>query len=324
MLEFETQWDYRDPYVWMEKVGRGQLPPVIVTAAINGGFHGKEANEAVPETPEEIAQEALAAYEAGASQIHIHGRDPKDWSQCTGDPEVYGRINSLVREACPDVVINNSTGGGPTLTTEERYCPLDAVPAADVVTLNLGPAMSKFVMAERPEGIPHPRGSLEFDMCDPTTYGELNHYASVMKERGFNIEFEVYNSGQYWVLRDLIDNGHVKEPFMVQFVLGAGTAAYPTPTSLMALINELPSGAMFSVIGTGVFQMPMNVMGLVLGGHVRVGLEDNLYFRKGQKAGGNAEMVARIKRIAEDMNREVATPNQARQMLGLPVVEACN
>ena len=145
-----------------------------------------------------------------------------------------------------------------------------------------------------------------------------------MKERGFNIEFEVYNSGQYWVLRDLIDNGHVKEPFMVQFVLGAGTAAYPTPTSLMALINELPNGAMFSVIGTGVFQMPMNVMGLVLGGHVRVGLEDNLYFRKGQKAGGNAEMVARIKRIAEDMNREVATPNQARQMLGLPVVEAAN
>ena len=120
MLEIETQWDYRDPYVWMEKVGRGQLPPVIVTAAINGGFHGKEANDAVPETPEEIAQEALAAYEAGASQIHIHGRDPKDWSQCTGDPDVYGRINSLVREACPDVVINNSTGGGPTLTTEER------------------------------------------------------------------------------------------------------------------------------------------------------------------------------------------------------------
>tara|TARA_B100000959_G_C14736647_1_gene523240 strand:+ start:25 stop:360 length:336 start_codon:yes stop_codon:yes gene_type:complete len=104
---------------------------------------------------------------------------------------------------------------------------------------------------------------------------------------------------------------------MVQFVLGVGMAALPTPASLMALISELPNGAMFSVIGTGVYQIPMNVMGLVLGGHVRVGLEDNLYYRKGQKAGGNAEMVARIKRIAEDMNREVATPQQAREMLGL-------
>ena len=313
----ETYWDYRNPHLWMEKVGRTQLPPVIVTAAINGGFHGKEANAALPETPEELAEEAFRAYEAGASQIHIHGRDPEDWSQCTGDPEVYGRINSLVREACPDVIINNSTGGGPTLTTEERYCPLDADPAADVTTLNLGPAMSKFTMEERPEGLPHPRGALEFDMCDSTTYGELNHYASVMNERGFNIEFEVYNSGQFWVLQDLIDNGHVKTPFMVQFVLGVGMAALPTPASLMALISELPNGAMFSVIGTGVYQIPMNVMGLVLGGHVRVGLEDNLYYRKGQKAGGNAEMVARIKRIAEDMNREVATPQQAREMLGL-------
>ena len=104
---------------------------------------------------------------------------------------------------------------------------LDADPAADVTTLNLGPAMSKFTMEERPEGVPHPRGALEFDMCDPTTYGELNHYASVMNERGFNIEFEVYNSGQFWVLQDLIDNGHVKTPFMVQFVLGVGIRIQP-------------------------------------------------------------------------------------------------
>ena len=96
------------------------------------------------------------------------------------------------------------------------------------------------------------------------------------------------------------------------------TASYPTPTNLMSLINELPEGALYSVIGTGPYQIPMNVMGILLGGHVRVGLEDNIYYRKGEKATGNAQLVGRIKRIAEDMNREVATPAQAREMLGLP------
>ena len=320
MGEIEATWDFRDPYLWMRKTARSSLPPLIITAAISGGGHGKESNPALPETPEEQAEEARRAYEAGASQIHVHVRDPDDWSQCTGNPDDYGKVNGMIRELCPDVIINNSTGGGPTLTTEERYSPLFADPAPDVATLNLGPFVSKFTMPERPSDLPHPRGPVEYDMCSGTTYGELNHYASVIAERGMKPELEIYDPGQYWVLRDLIYNDNVTPPYMVQFVLGAQTASFPTPANLMSLISELPAGALYSVIGTGPFQIPMNVLGILLGGHVRVGLEDNIYYRRGEKATGNAQLVSRIRRIAEDMNREIATPAQARQMLGLPQV----
>lgn len=318
MTDIEAAWDFRDPYVWMRKTARSGLPPLIITAAISGGGHGKESNPALPETPEEQAEEARRAYEAGAAQIHVHVRDPEDWSQCTGDPEDYGRVNRMIRERCPDAIINNSTGGGPTLTTEERYSPLYADPAPDVATLNLGPFVSRFTMPAREAPLPHPRGPVEYDMCSGTTYGELNHYASVIEERGMKPELEIYDPGQYWVLRDLIYNGNVAPPYMVQFVLGAQTASFPTPANLLSLVNELPSGALFSVIGTGPFQIPMNVLGVLLGGHVRVGLEDNIYYRRGEKATGNAQLVARIRRIAEEMNREIATPVQAREMLGLP------
>lgn len=320
MSEIEATWDYRDPYEWMGKVARSNLPPLIITAAITGGGHGKESIAALPETPEEQAEEAYAAYQEGASQIHIHARDPNDWSQCTGNPDDYGKVNKLVRERCPDAIINNSTGGGPTLTTEERYSPLYADPMPDVATLNLGPFVSKFTMPERPEPLLHARGPIEYDMCSPATYGELNQYAGLIKERGMKPELEIYDPGQYWVLNDLIWNGNIEPPYMVQFVLGAQTASYPTPANLMSLINELPKGALYSVIGTGPYQIPMNVLGILLGGHVRVGLEDNIYYRKGEKATGNAQLVARIRRIAEEMNREVAMPAQAREMLGLPQV----
>jgi len=130
----------------------------------------------LPETPEEQADEARRAYEAGASQIHVHVRDPQDWSQCSGNPEHYGLVNRMIREQCPDVIINNSTGGGPTLTTEERYSPLFADPAPDVATLNLGPFVSRFTMPERPDHLPHPRGPIDYDMCSGTTYGETDDY----------------------------------------------------------------------------------------------------------------------------------------------------
>ncbi len=321
-MDVEAAWDYRNSYLWMEKVARSQLPPAIITCAITGGGHGKEASDALPETPEEQADAAYEAYKAGAAQIHIHARDRNDWSQCTPDPADFGKVNKLVRERCPDVIINNSTGGGPELAPEEHWCPLEADPLPDVVTLNLGPFMAKFTMSERKPPVPHPREAIDYDMCEPITYGELNHYAGVMKDKGVKPELEIYDPGQYWVLQDLIYNGNIEPPYMVQFVMGAMTASFPTPANLIGLINELPEGALYSVIGTGPYQIPMNVLGLVLGGHVRTGLEDNLYYRKGEKATGNAQLVARIKRIAEEMNREVATPAQAREMLGLPQMPA--
>ena len=113
------------------------------------------------------------------------------------------------------------------------------------------------------------------------------------------------------------DRGLVDPPYDFQFVMGFQTSSFPTPANLLGLVNELPPQSIFSVIGVGYFQIPMNVMGIMLGGHVRVGMEDNLYYAKGQKLKSNAELVARIVRIAKEMNREIATPAQAREMLGI-------
>jgi 3-keto-5-aminohexanoate cleavage enzyme len=120
------------------------------------------------------------------------------------------------------------------------------------------------------------------------------------------------------VLQDLIREGNVDPPYMVQYVMGFQTSSFPTPANVVSLVNELPPQSMFALIGVGPFQLPMNVMGIILGGHVRVGMEDNLYYNKGEKLKSNAQLVARVKRIAEEMNREVATVAQAREMLGLP------
>ena len=133
-------WDFADSYQWMERVI--SLPPLIITAAINGGVQGKEAHSALPEKPEEIAQEAYEAYSAGASVVHIHGRDPANFTNCATDGDAYAEINALVRDRCPDLVINNTTGGGPTTTMAERIACLEALP--EMASLNLGPDMSRF------------------------------------------------------------------------------------------------------------------------------------------------------------------------------------
>jgi len=142
-LKTNYSWPYLNSYQWMDKVNK--MDPLIITVAINGGIQGKEAHEAIPETPEEIAQSGYEAYNAGASIINIHGRDPKCLNQATGDPEVYRDINRRVREKCPDIIINNTTGGGPNTTMEERYRCLDAKP--ELASLNMGPEMSRFKFA---------------------------------------------------------------------------------------------------------------------------------------------------------------------------------
>ncbi len=307
-------WDYRDPYAWMAKVREG-LPPLIVSVAITGGVQGKEMNENLPETPEEQAEQTREAYEAGASIVHVHARNPEVQWMTSSSAEDYLKVNAMIRDKCPDIIINNTTGGGPELTMEQRMASIYANP--ELCSLNLGPFVLKVPLRERKEPLPHPRPAMLFDRCLSCGYGDIETFARTMKEKGIKPEMELYHPGMYWVFQDLLMQGLVDPPYDFQFVLGFQTSSFPTPANLLGLLNELPPQSIFSVIGVGHFQTPMNVMGIMLGGHVRVGMEDNLYYAKGRKLKSNAELVARIVRIAREMNREVATPAQAREMLAI-------
>jgi 3-keto-5-aminohexanoate cleavage enzyme len=310
----DYMWDYRNPYEWMGRVRKG-LPPLIISVAITGGVQGKEMNENLPETPEEQAAQTKEAYEAGASIVHVHARNPEVQWMTTSNPDDYLKVNTLIRAACPDIIINNTTGGGPELTMEQRMASIYANP--ELCSLNLGPFVLKVPLDERADPLPHPRPAILFDRCLPCSYADVETFARTMKEKGVKPEMELYHPGMYWVMQDLIMEGLIDPPYDVQYVMGFQTSSFPTPANVLSLVNELPPQSLFFVIGVGHYQIPMNVMAIMLGGHVRVGMEDNLYYARGRKFANNAEGVARIARIAREMNREVATPHQAREMLGI-------
>jgi len=317
MSNADYMWDYGNPYKWMEKirVGLSGLPPLIVTCAITGGVHGKELNENLPETPEEQAKQTHEAYRAGCSIVHVHARNPECWWLTSSNPDHYRKINGLIREKCPDIIINNTTGGGPELSTEERMASIYANP--ELCSLNLGPFMLKMPMRERKEHLPNPRQEMLFDRGIPCSYADISLYAKTMKEKGIKPEMELYHPGMYWVVQDLMAQQLIEPPYDIQFVMGFQTGSFPTPANLLGLINELPPQSIYFVIGVGSSQIPMTVMGIMLGGHVRVGMEDNVYYGKGRRLESNAEAVERIVRIAKDMGREIATPQQAREMIGI-------
>ena len=308
-------WDFKDPYAWMQRTARSAMPPLIVCCAISGGIQGQEAHPNLPETAEEQAQAAYAAANAGAAMIHIHARNTQRMYESSDQAEEYRAVNRLIRARCPDVIINNSTGGSYGMTDVQRLVCLEAGP--EVASLNLGPEMYKFTLKARNPPLTHPRPAAHLDDLQPASYGQIHHYAAEMLRRGIKPELELYNSGMYWVLRDLQAAGLLAAPPLVQFVLGTMTGSYPTPWTLLNLIQELPAGCLFEVAAVGAYQLPLTTMAILLGGHVRVGLEDNLYYRKGQLLRSNAEAVERIVRIAHELNREIATPAQARALLGL-------
>jgi 3-keto-5-aminohexanoate cleavage enzyme len=310
----EFVFDYASSYDYLERL-RGGFAPLVVTCAVNGGVQGREMNDALPETPEEIARSCKEAYDAGANIVHVHGRNPENLPMAAETAEVYAEINARIRELCPDIVINNTTGGGPGMEMESRYRCLDARP--ELASLNLGPDMSRFRLPARPEPLPHPHGEIVYDDCLPFSYGIIRKLAEVMKEKGVKPEMETYHSGHFWSARDVIEAGLVEPPYLFQFVMGYQTSAYATPANLVHLVAELPPDSVFFVCGVGITQLPMTTMSILMGGHVRVGLEDNVYYSRGRKFRSNAEAVERTIRIARELNREVATPAQARELLGL-------
>jgi 3-keto-5-aminohexanoate cleavage enzyme len=309
-------WDYYNPYEWLERVRKSSFPPLAICVAITGGVQGKEANLNLPETQEEQVEQTWAAYQAGASMVHIHVRDPQKWWDGSGDVEQYRKVNAMIRKACPDIIINNTTGGSFGMTVEQRLACLDAGP--EVATLNMGPDMYKLKIRERKPPLPHPNPAQELNGLLPVTYTELRRFATTMKERNIKPEMEVYHPGQLWAVMDLIDHGLIEAPYLVQFVMGYGMSPWATPRNLVNFVEQLPAQTILEVSGVGPFQLTMTTMAIILGAQiVRVGMEDNVYYKRGQLLESNAEAVERAVRMARELNREIATPALARQMLGL-------
>lgn len=305
-------WNFMRDTEWMERCFKG-FPPLIVTVATTGGIFGAENNPNLPETPEKQAEETYKAYKAGASIVHVHARDAANgYATVSSKTEDYYKTNKLIREACPDIIINNTTGGGVGMTAEQRVSSVSANP--ELASLNCGPVVFKATLKKREAPLTGRDKAMDVDYIMTVNFGETEFFAKTMKEHNVKPELEIYNSGQFWLANNLIDKGLIDPPYIFQYVMGMTSGSYPTPMALIDMIRGTPDNAIFEVIGAGPYQPAITTMSIIMGGHVRVGLEDNLYYKRGELA-TNATLVERVVRIAHELGREVATPAQARKML---------
>ncbi|MGE5586888.1 MAG: 3-keto-5-aminohexanoate cleavage protein [Clostridia bacterium] len=266
---------------------------LIITAALTGAETTRADNPNLPMTPEEIAQAAAEAREAGASIVHLHVRDSE--GRPTQDVDVFRRTASLIRERC-DCIVQLSTGGAVGTPPEERLRPLDLVP--EMATLTCGTVNFGNAVFENPPQL-------------------VEAFARRMAELGVKPELEIFDVGMIASALRLAKQGLVKEPLYFDFVMGVPGGIPGTIDNLMHLVRQIPAGAMWQVAGIGRAELPLAVVAIVAGGHVRVGFEDNVYYSKGVLAKSNAQLVARVARIAREVGRDVATPAEARQMLGI-------
>ena len=268
---------------------------LIISAATTGSIPTKADNPAVPITEAEIADAAVACHAAGAAIVHIHVRD--DTGRVTCDPARYARVREIVVARGCDVILNMSTGGGAGQTTdEERMAPVA-----------LAPEIASFDC-----------GSVNFgDRVFVNSPAFLKELAARMARHGVRPEIECFEAGHVQNALRLIDGGELTPPFWFQFVLGVRGGAPATVKQLVHLVDMLPTGAAWSVCGIGRAQLALGMAAMAMGGHVRTGLEDNLFYRRGELARSNDQLVARVARLAAELGRPVATPAQARTLLGL-------
>jgi 3-keto-5-aminohexanoate cleavage enzyme len=177
--------------------------------------------------------------------------------------------------------------------------------------------MVKFRLKARSAPLPFPRPEIELDECMPFTYGLITEFAKKMRERNIRPELEIYHPGGHWVIGELLRHELIEAPFLIQTVMGVQTTSYATPQYLLNLLTDLPDQTVWLCSGVGVHQLNIVTMAVLMGGHARVGLEDNVYERRGKLLASNAAAVERIARIARDLNRDIATPAESRAMLGL-------
>ena len=296
----------------------------IITCASTGSIHTPTMSPHLPLTPEDIADQSIAAAEAGAAILHLHARDPKD-GRPTPDPDVFMQFLRPIREGC-DAVINITTGGGHGMSLDERLAaPLRIRP--EMTSLNMGSMnFGLFPMLARYDEFRYEweRAHLENsrDFIFRNTFKDIEHILEVLGEGcGTRFEFECYDIGHLYNLAHFLDRGLVKPPLFVQSIFGilGGIGADPENVTHMRQIADKLFGDeyLWSVLAGGRHQLPLVTMSAAMGGNVRVGLEDSLYAGKGRLATSNAEQVTIIRRILERLSLEIATPAEAREMLAL-------
>lgn len=268
---------------------------IIISCALNGNDTPPSASQYIPIQPEQVAAEAIAAYEAGAAIVHIHARD--DAGEGTMNYERYEKTVNIIRQRNCPVVINITSSGAHGMPHADRARP---------------------AIGNKAEICSFDAGSMNFGdgvFMNPPDF--LEYLATELKANQIRPEVEVFEAGFIDNAMRFAKRGLIEPPYWFQFVLGVPGGMAATVRNLTFLVDSLPAGALWSALGVGRFHMPIMAAAMAMGGHVRVGIEDNIYYRKGVLAKSNAEFVARAVRLADEFERPVATPDEAREILKL-------
>ena len=308
-VDSDWSWDFLNASQYRRRVATG-MPPLIISCATTGS-HQKSENPGVPVTAKEQAETAPLAAAAGAQIIHIHGREPDDFTRETDRAERYLEINALIRAHEPDVIIDNTQAAAPIESTDDelggvvyRYesLPLEAGP--EIMALNPGP------MAFRGKGSSP-------SVVLATTFDHTERAAHALRERGIKPQVFLYHPGHLDLLEYLITHGALDEPYFVQLVFGQQSGIGTSPDNVLSMVRNLPPGCIFQTCALGLEAVQVNALAILLGGHVRTGMEDCIDYQRDEPARDNAQLVRRVARIARDLGRRVATIQEAREMLGL-------
>jgi 3-keto-5-aminohexanoate cleavage enzyme len=289
---------------------------VIITIAPTGGLHGKEANPALPEQPKDIVQAFRDCYNAGASIAHMHVRDKQGLT--TAELGVYGEVIEGVNASCPGMITQVGNGIGlryehghnrPAVgfTQEQRMALLDIQPRPDMLTVNMG----TFHFDHK---------GFEFLFNNSKEWN--TEFVNGCKERAIHNELEVYDLSHIANVMNLVDKGVMTLPLHFSFVLGIAGGIPASVPNLLAMLDAIPEGSSWQVVCIGKHQLPLSTMVLAMGGNIRVGFEDNVYYSHGVLAVSNAQLVERAVRIARELGREIATPQEAREMMQMHAASA--
>jgi len=297
---------------------------VIITCAMTGGIHVPTMSDYLPVTPAEIAHQSIDAANAGASILHLHARDPEN-GRPTSDPEIFKKFLPVIKGAT-DAVINITTGGGLQMTVDQRLeAPLQFKP--EMCSLNMGsmnfalfPAASKLTNWKHDWEKPFLEASEDFIFRN--TFGDVRKIVKILgDECGTKFEHECYDIGHLYNLAHFVDSGIIKPPFLIQSIFGVLGGIGPEMDNVLFMKQTADrlfgNDYIWSVLAAGRFQIPFVTQAAMMGGNVRVGLEDSIYLGKGVLAKSNAEQVLKIKKILEELGMQIATPDDTRSILGL-------